>query len=287
MRKIVLFCFLVLPLTVISQNKGQQVFLWENGAPGFENLRNEKEQAQDWWVRNIHNPSITVFLPPKDLANGAAVVICPGGGHINLVYDSEGRDAALYFNSIGVAAFVLKYRLSRAPDSKYTLQKHVREDAYRAMRLVRSRAEEWGVDTARVGIMGFSAGGEVAALIAYSPGKGNLQSSDTVEHFNGKPDFQILVYPGPLGIPDKVPTDAPPVFMIAANDDVCCSGPVVKLIQAYREAKVSMEAHLYAQGDHAFNMGQRTTLKSIKNWPERMHEWMADTRLLKKETTTK
>lgn len=258
-----------------GQSTPTQIPLWPNGAPGFEMLRNEPEQAQDWWVRNVHNPSITVFLPPKEKATGAAVVICPGGGHVNLVYNSEGRDAAIYLNSIGVAAFVLKYRLFRAENSKYTLD-NVKEDAYRAMRLVRSRAKEFGIDTSRLGIMGFSAGGEVAALIAYSSGLGNPKASDPIDRLNGKPNFQVLVYPGPLGIPDKVPADAPPAFMVAANDDACCSGPVVKLIEGYREAKVSMEAHLYAQGNHAFNMGQRTTLLSIKNWPQRLAEWLND-----------
>src|SRR5688572_2420344 len=86
------------------------VRLWNNGAPGFENRKNDPEQAKDWWVRSVHNPTLTIYLPPKEIATGAAVVICPGGGHRNLVFNSEGRQAAKYLNSIGVAALVLKYR---------------------------------------------------------------------------------------------------------------------------------------------------------------------------------
>src|SRR5580765_8310715 len=97
--------------------------LWPNGAPGFEDRRNEPERAQDYWVRNIHNPSVTAFLPPKEKANGAAVLICPGGGHRELVYTAEGVEPARFLNDLGVAAFVLKYRLARETNSPYSLQK--------------------------------------------------------------------------------------------------------------------------------------------------------------------
>lgn len=160
MNKSLSILFMLVSMTSIAQNKQPQVSLWAKGAPGFENKKDEPEQAKDWWVRNVHNPSITVFLPEKTKATGAAVVVCPGGGHRNLVFNAEGREAAEYLNSIGVAAFVLKYRLFREENSPYTME-NVRQDAYRAMRLVRSRAKEWGVDTARLGMLGFSAGGEV------------------------------------------------------------------------------------------------------------------------------
>ena len=259
-----------------QENKPQEILLWPNGAPGFENKRDEPQQAQDWWVRNIHNPSITVYLPPKDKATGAAVVICPGGGHSNLVFNAEGVEPAIYLNSIGVTAFVLKYRLAREKNSPYTIEKHVREDAYRAMRLVRSRAAEWNVDTKRIGMLGFSAGGEVVALVAYSSGDGDLKAIDPIERVNGRPDFQMLVYPGPLGIPEVVPANSPPTFLLVANDDECCSSPVMKLLQKYREANISIEAHIYAKGKHGFNMGNRSTLNSIKTWPQRMADWLLD-----------
>ena len=271
MKIILSLLTVLLSISALAQeNKPQEILLWPNGAPGFENKRDEPQQAQDWWVRNIHNPSITVYLPPKDKATGAAVVICPGGGHSNLVFNAEGVEPAIYLNSIGVTAFVLKYRLAREKNSPYTIEKHVREDAYRAMRLVRSRAAEWNVDTKRIGMLGFSAGGEVVALVAYSSGDGDLKAIDPIERVNGRPDFQMLVYPGPLEIPEVVPANSPPTFLLVANDDECCSSPVMKLLQKYREANISIEAHIYAKGKHGFNIGNRSTLNSIKTWPQRM-----------------
>ena len=273
--------WLALPLAAARAQAPPLVLpLWPNGAPGFEGRRNEPEQARDYWVKNIHNPSITVFLPPAGKATGAAVVICPGGGHRELVYNAEGVEPARFLNSLGVAAIVLKYRLSREEGSPYRLDTHPRQDAYRALRLVRSHAREWGLDPARVGMLGFSAGGEVVATVAYADGHGDPRAPDPVDRLNGKPDFQLLIYPGPLGIPAAVDATAPPAFLLAANNDVCCSGPVVQLLAAYRQAHVPVEVHLYAQGSHGFNLGQRSQLASLNSWPQRMADWLADNNIL-------
>ncbi|QHS63199.1 alpha/beta hydrolase [Chitinophaga agri] len=266
--------------TLMAQDTAKTFYLWPNGAPGYENRRNEPEVAKDYYVRNIHYPSVTIYLPPKEKATGAAVVICPGGGFRLLVYNSEGVAPARFLNSIGVAAIILKYRLFREENSPYTLEKEIRQDAYRAMRFVRSHAGDWNIDTNRVGIWGFSAGGEVVSQVAYGPGYGDPAAKDPIDRQNGKPDFQILVYPGPLGIPDKVPADAPRAFLIAANEDECCSVPVVSLLERYRQAKVPVEAHIFAHGNHAFNMGYRSDLQSIKAWPQLLTNWMADSHIL-------
>jgi len=277
MKKIMLlFITVVLSYQGFSQEKPEVVHLWKNGAPGFENRKDEPEQAQDWWVKNIHNPSITVFPASKDKATGAAILVCPGGGHKALVYNSEGVDAAKFLNGLGVTAFVLKYRLAREENSPYDLNIHPQQDAYRAMRLIRSRASEWGVDPNRLGIMGFSAGGEVVASVAYGSGDGDSQAEDPVDRLNGKPDFQILIYPGPLGIPDEVPDDAPPAFMIAAINDECCAPPAVDLFRKYFKKGLSAECHFYSVGAHAFNMGYRTEYRSLKHWPDRLADWLVD-----------
>jgi acetyl esterase/lipase len=261
---------------VIAHGQPQVIPLWPNGASGFEDRRDEPELAQDYWVRNIHNPSITVFLPPEEKATGAAVVVVPGGGHRELVFDAEGREPAEFLNKLGVAAFALKYRLAREPNSPYTIQQHARADAYRAMRLVRSRAAEWRVDPHRVGMLGFSAGGEVVSMVAYEAGDGDPNAADPIDRLCGRPDFQMLVYPGPLGIPDAVPHDAPPLLLICANDDHGHIEPVVELLLKYREAGAPVEAHLFAHGGHAFNMGNRSDLATIKGWPQRMADWLSD-----------
>ena len=160
-----------MPAILPAQDKKPVINLWSGGAPGFENRKNEPEEAKDWWVKNIHNPSLTVFLPPKEKADGSAVIICPGGGHRTLVYTAEGEDAAEYFNSLGVTAFVLKYRLFREENSPYT-QEHAMQDGRRAMRLVRQGAAQWNLDTNRIGLMGFSAGGELAGWVAFDSPKG-------------------------------------------------------------------------------------------------------------------
>ncbi|MEO7975986.1 alpha/beta hydrolase [Flavobacterium sp.] len=257
-----------------SQQNGTKFSLWENGAPGFENRKNEPEQAQDWWVRNIHNPSITAYFPEKP--NGLAVLICPGGGHENLVFNSEGKDAAEFLNSIGITAFVLKYRLARTKNSPYKLETHVRQDAERAMRLIRSKATEFKIDASRIGAMGFSAGGEVVALIAYNSNNVLKNTSDAIDKINSQPNFQILVYPGPLFIPKEIKDDAPPAFLVAANDDSCCSGPIVELLNGYRKANVPVEMHLYSKGGHAFNMGKRAKTNSLKTWSQRLTDWFED-----------
>ncbi|MDQ3289780.1 MAG: alpha/beta hydrolase [Bacteroidota bacterium] len=263
-----------------AQEKGTTIPLWPKGAPGFESRRNEPEQAKDWWVKNIHNPSITVFLPPKEKANGAAVVICPGGGHRELVYNAEGVEPAAFLNNLGVAAIVLKYRLGREENSPYSVEKHPRQDAERALRLVRSRATEWGIDPNRIGIMGFSAGGEVANMVAYGPGTGDSKATDPIDRQNSKPNFLVLIYPGPGFIPATIPSDAPPAFLLTANNDPCCSGSTIEILQKYRAAKVRVEAHILAQGSHGFNMGQRSKLNSVATWPQRLADWLSDTNWL-------
>ncbi len=283
MKNVSLFCtFLFLSFilafqnNVFAQNNSQVILLWSKGAPGFENLKNIPEEQKDYWVKNINNPSITAYFPPKEKANGTAVLICPGGGHRLLVINAEGTEPAQYLANLGITAFVLKYRLGREENSPYSVEKHPKEDAYRAMRLIRSRAAEWNIKPDHIGIIGFSAGGEVVSAIAYGDGKGNSGAPDPIDRLDGKPNFQMLIYPGPLFIPDSVNSNAPPLFMVAANDDQCCSAPVVKLLQAYRAAKVPVEVHLYTEGGHGFNMGNRSLLASIKGWPQRMTDWLND-----------
>src|SRR6187399_271793 len=177
MRRVVLAAVIVAlaSVAVTGRQNHERISLWANGAPGSEARKSEPEQAQDYWVKNVHDPSITVYLPPPKKATGAAVVVVPGGGHRLLVFKAEGLEPAEYLANLGVAAFALKYRLAREEGSTYSIEKDAKADAYRAMRLVRSRAAEWHIDPHRIGIMGFSAGGELVGLVAYGSGDGDPQ----------------------------------------------------------------------------------------------------------------
>jgi len=283
MRITIVAALLALCTAVAAQSADspQVIPLWEKGAPGFESRRNEPEQHQDWWFKNIHNPSLTVFLPPAGKANGTAVIVAAGGGHRELVFNPEGVEPAQYLASLGVTAFALKYRLFREPGSKYTLD-NTAEDIRRAMRTVRARAGEWQVDPNRIGVMGWSAGGEVAALVAYPPANGDAAAKDPVERVSARPNFEILIYPGPLGIPEKVPADAPPLFLLGAADDEYVADVLFDLTRKYHAAGASIETHIYTQGKHAFNMGQRSQYISIRHWPQRLAEWLEDRGLTRK-----
>lgn len=278
MRK--LFLAPLLLTVILDAAEPQVVPLWEGGAPGFENRRDEPEKAQDYWVRNIHQPSLTVFLPPKEKATGAAVVVCPGGGHRELVFNSEGVEAARFLNNIGVAALVLKYRLGRETGSPYNVETHARADGQRAIRLARSRAADWGIDPKRIGMMGFSAGGEVLAMVAYQATGGDVAATDPVDRISCRPNFLIAIYPGPGGTPKIVPADTAPAFFLAAIDDRGPANVIMDMVPKFRTAGVPVEVHLYARGGHAFNMGLRTKLVTLKGWPQRLADWMADNSIL-------
>ena len=272
-----LVVMLLSPALAAADATLEVVPLWTNGAPGFENRKDEPELAHDYWVRNIHNPSVTVFRPAPGRANGCAVVVAPGGGFRELVFDAEGRQPSVYLNSIGVTAFALKYRLPNEKDSPYKAD-NVLQDAQRAVRLVRSRAREFGIDPARVGILGFSAGGALAMMVSFDPGAGNPTAEDPIDRLGGRPNFQMLVYPGGADIiPKVIPADCPPAFLLCANDDEYgCDAVTLALLERFRAAKVSVEAHFMAQGRHAFNMGDRSAFLAVRHWPDRMGEWLND-----------
>lgn len=272
----------LLMATSPSQSAPTVIPLWPNGAPGSESRRGEAEtHPHPWSIANIQNPSLTVYLPPAGKANGAAVVICPGGGHRELVIDEEGTKPAKYLNSLGVAAFVLRYRLANETGSKLTVDRDTRADTYRAMRIVRSRAAEWGVDANRIGMMGFSAGGENLSMAVFGEGAGDPAAADPIDRADERPNFAIWIYPGPHGIPESVPPTSPPAFMAVASDDGL-TGAVLNLANKYHAAKAPMEVHIFAAGGHGFNMGDRFPQnKAVNTWPQRLADWLDDVGLLK------
>jgi acetyl esterase/lipase len=247
----------------------QEVRLWANGAPGSEGKTGKEvveAPNQDHGylkVTGVHNPSVTVFLAPADKATGAAMIIAPGGGHQFLNFDQEGTYVAEYLNSIGVSAFVLKYRLAREAGSTYKIEEHALRDAQRAIRLVRSRADEWRVNPARVGIMGFSAGGEVAALAATRFDKGQADAADAIEKFSSRPDFDALIYPGIRAENYKIPSDMPVTFLLCADNDKGPSNALAGLYPLLKAAGIQTEVHVYASGGHGFGINPNTRNRAV------------------------
>jgi endo-1,4-beta-xylanase len=233
--------------------------------------------AHEHTVANVHNPTITPYLPPSEKATGVAVVIAPGGGHRFLSIDHEGYDVGKWLASIGVAGFVLKYRLARAENSPYTVEDAVR-DASRAIRTIRGRAGEWRVNPGKVGVLGFSAGGEVAVLAATKFDGGNPESADPIERQSSRPDFQVLIYPGVQAANIVMTKDTPPAFMLCANNDAGPSSAIPALAEAMKKAGVPVEIHIYNRGGHGF--GIRPGTLPISSWPQRLQEWMLDSAIL-------
>ncbi len=263
--------------------------LWPSGAPGFEDRKDTKETRDrvskdtgEFRTTNVQNPYVTVLLPPKEKATGAAVVVVPGGGHRELWVKHEGENVAQWLAERGVAAVVLRYRLAREEGSPYKVDVHAVQDGQRALRLVRSNAKEWGIDPARVGMMGFSAGGEVVALVCRRAEAGDDKATDPVDRQSAVPAFQALVYSGPQGIRGQQLTEAntPPTWVVVGEDD----GAARWLVQHYQDAKaagVSAELHVYAKTPHAFGFRpSKPAGKPVESWPQRFLEFLGAEGLL-------
>jgi endo-1,4-beta-xylanase len=268
----------------LAVERGQEMRLWPHDAPGSEGeTAQEVSQPSDnpklpKRFTVVHYPSIYVFLPPKEKATGLAVVIAPGGGHSQLVIDKEGWDIADWLNQNGIAGVVVKYRLARAPNSHYTVAGDALPDAARAMRTVRYHAKEWGIDPARIGFAGFSAGGEVAALMETRFDAGNDSAPDPIDRVSSRPDFAVVVYPGYKPGTITVPKDAPPTFLVCADND---SSHVVTTVNLYLDLQkqgVPSEMHIYASGGHGF--GMKPSALPVASWPDRLKQWMVDRKLI-------
>jgi acetyl esterase/lipase len=244
----------------------------------------EKEYFSKTWntevVANVTKPSLTVFRPSPELRNGTALVICPGGGFMALSINSEGNDVAKYMAERGVTAFVLKYRIAHTGDDAteeftalFTDKPKFQEmlakvvplaiaDGLAAVTYVRQHAPQWGISPDRVGIIGFSAGGMVAAGVAfrYLP--------------DGRPAFVAPIYAAAETLKDApVPVDAPPMFLAAATDDQLGLAPEsVALYEKWTGAHKSAELHMYAKGGHGFGMRKQNL--PADHWIERFSDWL-------------
>ena len=279
-----LFGVLLLPGFLAAGELPREIPLWPAGAPGSEGKTEKELQVRNATgevtsVSRIHNPSLTPYLPAKGQATGTAVLVIPGGGHRVLAIAHEGYNVGEWLRDHGIAAFVLKHRLARETNSTYQIEVESLADTQRAMRLIRSRAAEWNVDPARLGVMGFSAGGELAWLVSARNDHGLKEAKDPVDRQGCKPAFQALIYPGRSAsiLPTK---EVPPVFLCAGyGDRQDISEGLAEAYLRFKRAGVPAELHIYSNAGHGF--GLRATNKGPHAaWPARFLEWLLGRGLL-------
>ena len=230
-------------------------------------------------IKNVSQPTITVFRAPPDTANGCAVVVCPGGGYNILAYDLEGTEIAQWLNSIGVTAVVLKYRVPRRDKE----QPHTAplQDVQRAIRLVRKNSQQWGVDPARVGVLGFSAGGHLTVMAGTHWDRTTYEPVDEADSQSCRPDFLVPIYPAYLGDKEnpsqlsplvRVNQKTPPTFVAITQDDSDRAIYAALLLVALKRADVPAELHIYSRGGHGY--GLRPSDNPVSSWPKRCEDWM-------------
>lgn len=254
------------------------VLLWPQGAPGSEGKTEDETYRlvdDQMVISNVHRPSITVYLPPKDKATGAGIIVMPGGASRELWINKEGYRVAQWLSQRGIAAFVLKYRLPRADGSTYTTEDHSLPDIQRALRVVRSRATEWRVEPDRVGVMGFSAGGFLAGFAGARYGDPVKSPVDSIDQLSAKPAFMALIYgtpfAGPMQANAKITKDLPPTFLCAGSDDgIAASYPDV--FKAIKQAGVPVELHMFAGVGHGFAL--QFNMTAVSHWPELFQTWL-------------
>jgi acetyl esterase/lipase len=270
---------LVLPEPKPLVQGAKVVTLWPAGSPALRALPgydkpekfNLARGGRVQSVENIHNPSIEVHLAPAKKI-GMAVIVAAGGGNKTCNVGSEGIDIAQWLNGLGVHAFIERYRLRPYDSTTDALA-----DTQRSIRIVRARAKEWGVDPKRVGIMGFSAGGEQAAWVTLRFDQGNPQASDPIERESCRPDFSVLVYAGWQRMDlSHVPKNTPPTFLTSAGiDDAFHARQTVEFYDALFNDKIPVELHIYGHGGHGGGIGARRGIP-LGTWPQRFVDWARD-----------
>lgn len=233
-------------------------------------------------VTNVTKPTLTVYLPQKGNNTGAAMVICPGGGYWDLYWEGEGEQVAYWLNSQGMAAILLKYRVPRPPNvPESDIPIGPQMDAQRAVSTVRSKAAEWGINPNHIGIIGFSVGGHLALATATNFAKRVYEPIDAIDESSSRPDFAVLCYSGFLKLPDRdeiwpslhIPQDTPPVMLVHATDDTMSpSDQSVIMYLALKRAKIPVELHIFAKGEHDFGVRQDAQLPS--SWPQLCIRWL-------------
>jgi len=271
------------------------IFLWPGEAPGekqgevdAELEKPPKNESDVLRITNVSKPSMRIFPADPESANGTAVLVCPGGGYNILAYEHEGVDVCEWLNSFGVTAILLKYRVPRRKGR----EKHDAplQDAQRAMGLLRQYSQKWNISPNKIGILGFSAGGNLAVMVSTSFNSRTYSKLDQSDEVSCRPDFSILIYPAYLVdrknrnelFPEvKVSADCPPCFFAHTGDDnVPAEGSALLYLALEKAGIVGNELHLYPFGGHGY--GMRKSKDFVSSWPNRAKEWMSAIGVLEK-----
>lgn len=263
------------------------ILLFPKGAPGEVAKLTEKSSSEGDKIggepvlrmTDISEPTITIYRAPDEVASGAAMVVCPGGGYNILAYDLEGTEICEWLNNIGVTAVLLKYRVPRREGR----EKHAAplQDVQRAIGYVRAHAEKLDVDPNRIGVMGFSAGGHLSAMVSNNFAERTYPAVDAADKVSCRPDFCLLVYPAYLSgdkfqlSPElKVSSATPPTMLIQAEDDNPHIYSSLFYYYSLKEAGVPAWMHLYSKGGHGY--GLRDTGAAVNEWPDRVEDWFRE-----------
>jgi acetyl esterase/lipase len=264
--------------------------LWNGRAPGDKGdigeeadltKKTDRDVGEKPVIRlgNVSKPTISIYKPPAAKDTGAAIVVCPGGAYRILAIDLEGTEVCDWLNSLGVTGVLLKYRVPK----REGLQKHTAalQDAQRALGMVRHRAKEWGLDPKRIGVLGFSAGGHLAATLSNGYQERTYPKVDEADAVSCRPDFTLLIYPAYLTVKEEndkiapelnITSNTPPTFIAMTEDDPLRVEGAMFYGLALRKANVPLDLHIYATGGHGY--GLRPSKDLVSTWPQRAREWM-------------
>jgi acetyl esterase/lipase len=292
---------LLISLTLAAAVFGAEpapVRLWPSTAPGDPGgMGEEKDTTKPTdnlvggrkliRLGNVSTPTLAVYRPPKDKDTGAAVVVFPGGGYNILALDLEGSEVCEWLNSIGVTGILVKYRVpARTGQPRWAPPL---QDAQRAVGMVRQRAAELGVDPKRIGVLGFSAGGHLAAALSTNYSRRTYDPVDAADAVSCRPDFTLLIYPAYLTVEKEgdrvspelaITGETPPTFLVQTEDDGVRVENSLFYYAALRKARVPAEMHIYPAGGHGY--GLRKSDKAVTTWPLRAEEWLGSLGVLKR-----
>lgn len=263
------------------------IVLFPKGAPGETSEMIEKADSNGGKVggepvlrlTNVSEPTITIYQAPEDIASGAAIVVCPGGGYNILAYDLEGDEVCEWLNNLGITAVLLKYRVPRRTDRP--VYEAPLQDLQRALSYTRAHAEEWNLDPRRIGVMGFSAGGHLSVMASNNFDQRSYPVVDANDKVSCRPDFCLLVYPAYLDgenfrlAPEiEISASTSPTLLIQAEDDKSYINSSLFYYYALKEAGVPAWMHLYSKGGHGY--GLRDTQAAVNEWPDRAEDWFRE-----------